>query len=92
MPHRVIALALVASVVAPLSGGWMSPAAAECAYALVYVTREGEAPVYVLGPDPCVTPTPWYQDVTIGPTTFHQSGLGPGTPNGFYVELRPPAP
>jgi hypothetical protein len=68
------------------------PADAECLYAVVYVTREGDSPVYVVGEnDPCLTPTPWYQEITL-PSGGHTDGMPTGAPNGYFVDLRVPVP
>jgi hypothetical protein len=82
----VAALTIVAASVS------LGGARAECVYAEAYVTREGDTPVYVIGEnDPCVTPTPWYQEVFL-PLDGHQNGLPTGAPNGFLIDLRVPVP
>jgi hypothetical protein len=66
-----------------------TPADAECVYAEVYVTREQAAPVYVN--NGCVVPTPWYQEVFL-PGHLTLTNLPPGTPNGYFVDIRIPIP
>ena len=68
-----------------------TPARAECVYALIYVTREQAPPIYVHGPNGCVTPTPWYQEVFL-PGHLTLTDLPPGAPNGYFVDIRIPVP
>jgi len=91
MPLRrgrwVVALVAMSAVLVP-----GTPADAECVYAVVYVTRENAPPVYVAGEnDPCLTPTPWYQEVFV-PTDGHIPETPDGVPNGYFVDLRVPVP
>lgn len=81
----------VAAVVGVVGLG-TSPAHSQCVEAVVYVTREGGSPIYVYGEhDPCVAPTPWGHTVTYhGETT--RTGLPIGVPNGYWIDLRVPAP
>lgn len=67
-------------------------ARAECLDAVVYVTRQGEDPVYLHGEsDPCVTQTPWDHTFTHH-GEFTDTGMPNGAPNGYWVDLRVPAP
>jgi hypothetical protein len=69
-----------------------APAGAECVYAEVYVTREGDTPIWLLGEnDPCIYATPWTWAVTDhGDLT--RSGLPTGAPNGLHHDIRVPSP
>lgn len=67
------------------------PAAAECLYASVYVTRAEADPIYIHGPDGCVYPTPWEQ-VFIVPGHLTLTNVPPGAPNGYFVDIRIPFP
>jgi hypothetical protein len=82
-------------VVVTVTGVLLIPsarAAGECVHAVVYVTREGEPPVWVAGEqDPCLTPTPWYQEIVF-PSDSHNDGMPTGAPNGYFVDLRVPVP
>lgn len=65
---------------------------AECVYAVVYVTREGDSPLYVVGEnDPCLTQTAYTQEVFV-PTDGDTGGMPQGAPNGYFVDLRVPVP
>ena len=84
---RLVALLMAVAVFLPAP-----PADAECVHAVVYVTRENDTPVYVVGEnDPCLTPTPWYQEITL-PSGGHADGMPTGAPNGYFVDLRVPVP
>ena len=85
--RRLLALVAVAAVFVP-----GQPAGAECVYAVVYVTRENAPPMYLAGEnDPCLTPTPWYQEIYV-PSDGHVPGTPAGAPNGYFVDLRVPVP
>ena len=78
-----------------LAGGFLvmqSPPsqAGDCIYAEAYVTRENATPLWIW--NGCVVPTDW--NVTVEPEiTDERPGVVPtGTPNGFYVYVRVPAP
>jgi len=67
-------------------------ASADCLSADVYwTTSNGSYPYYVIGPDRCLLPTPWYETWHI-PVSVQQNGLPPGTPNGVGANLWIPAP
>lgn len=84
---RWIVLAAGVAVLVPAG-----PADAECVYAVVYVTREGEPPVYVVGEnDPCVTQTDYSQEFFL-PLDGTTPGMPAGAPNGYFVDLRIPVP
>jgi hypothetical protein len=90
--RRARTLALAGLVVA--LGGLVPatrPAAADCLYLVVYVSREGEAPLYPTGPGGCVQDTPWAH-VVIVPSSFGWDGVPQGAPNGYFVDLRVPLP
>lgn len=82
----IVALGLALGLLLPAA-----PAQAECIYAVVYVSREQAAPIYVHGPDGCVYPTPWNHVVFL-PGHFTHTGLPPGTPNGYFIDIRIPIP
>lgn len=83
----VAGLATIAAV-----GGFGASAKADCVHAVVYVSRSHSDPVYVYGEhDPCVSQTPWYHAVSLPGYTTLQN-LPPGTPNGYFVDIRLPAP
>jgi hypothetical protein len=81
---------LVALVLAGVGTvGGAAPAGAECVMVTVEVHWWDEPDTYPLGQrDTCVTETPWNQ--------FHEEHLGddlhtqvyPGTPEGFFVQVR----
>ena len=77
-------------VVAVLCGGLTagSPQAvrAECLEVDFAVHRSGQPDWYPLGPDYCVTDTPWNQTDSV----FYDdkvTGLPTGTPNGVWLEV-----
>ena len=92
MSSRVVARVAFLSA-AVLAGTVLGapPADAECVHALVYVTRQDQPPIYVLGPDPCLYETPWHQVVFV-PSGLTVTNLPPGTPNGYVVDIRIPVP
>lgn len=83
---------LAGAVLAGVMGPAVPQARAECLDAVVYVTRQGDSPVYVHGEhDPCVTQTPWDQTVTYhGELT--DTGMPAGSPNGYWFDLHVPVP
>ena len=88
---RLVACGGLAASVLGMGPG-ASPARAECVYAEVYVTREGDTPIWVVGEnDPCIYPTPWTWAVTEQDDAT-STNLPPGTPNGYYYDIRVPIP
>jgi hypothetical protein len=62
------------------------PAGAECIEVDFAVHVSGEPDYYPLGPDYCVTGTPWNQTDSVFYNDNH-SGLPTGTPSGFWLEI-----
>jgi len=75
-----------------LAQGGQVPAAAECLYVDVYVTRQDATPIYPVGPGGCRASTGWKQRVSVPASYQTVYGLPPGAPNGYYLELRVPVP
>lgn len=71
---------------AALLGGSHAPAEAACIEVDFAVHVSGQPDYYPLGPDKCVTETPWNQTDSIW-NGLNQSGLPPGTPSGFWLEV-----
>lgn len=74
--------------------GTAPPAQADCVYAELYVTREGDTPIWVVGEnDPCITPTPWTWFYTENSDfTWTLTALPDGAPNGYHYDIRLPLP
>jgi hypothetical protein len=85
-------IAMLVGTMIGVSGVAVPQARSACVDAEIYVTRQGQDPVFVYGEhDPCVTPTPWNHSFTHhGELT--RTGLPDGAPNGYWVDLRIPAP
>jgi hypothetical protein len=69
------------------------PARADCLSASVWVDREQAPTTYLLGPDYCVTPTPW--GVTVDAGKDNQGGgspFQPGDPTGGGAGVKVPTP
>lgn len=84
MRAAVMGAFAVASVV-----GGAVPASADCVYAVVYVTREGDPPVYVS--NGCVQSTPWTWIVSPHSSGW-TGGLPQHAPNGYFFDIRVPSP
>lgn len=83
---------LMAAAASVVGMGAAPPAHADCVYAELYVTREGNTPIWVVGEnDPCITPTYWTWGVT-DDSDFTRTGLPNGTPNGYHYDIRVPLP
>lgn len=83
---------LAAMAVSLVGIGGAPPARADCVYAEVYVTREGDTPIWVVGEnDPCITSTPWTWQIS-DDSDLTRTGLPNGTPNGYHRDMRVPLP
>ncbi len=85
---------LAAMAVSLVGIGGAPPAQADCVYAEVYVTREGDTPIWVAGEnDPCITSTPWtWFFVDSVDFTMTLTGHPDGAPNGYHRDIRVPLP
>ena len=93
--RRTIVGGCLVGVAASLVGvGAAPPAQADCVYAELYVTREGDTPIWVVGEhDPCLTPTPWtWQVADSVDFTLTLTGHPDGAPNGYHRDIRVPLP
>ena len=86
MVHKVLrALAVVAGGAALVA---LTPATAQaaCIEVDLAVHYAGGADYYPLGPDACVTDTPWNQTDALRYDN-HFTAVPPGLPNGIYFEV-----
>ena len=87
-PLSVRASVVGAVALAAVVGG-AAPASADCVYAVVYVTRQGDPPVYVSNGCVYSTPWTWFVSPNSNGTT---GGLPQHSPNGYFLDIRVPSP
>lgn len=80
VPRLVLGLSAGVLLADPL------PAGAECIEVDFAVHISGEPDYYPLGPDYCVTGTPWNQTDGVY-EGLNLSGLPTGTPSGFWLQV-----
>jgi hypothetical protein len=85
MRHRVVRFTIVGLSALPLLLS-AQPADAECIEVDFAVHKSGEADYYPLGPDYCVTDTPWNQTDRVW-YDDRFPGFPTGLPNGVLVEV-----
>ena len=86
MGHRLHRLALAAVGAVAGLAAQAAPVGAECIEVDFAVHVSGQPDWYPLGPDYCVTDTPWNQTDGFW-FGSNQTGLPTGTPSGFWLEV-----